>query len=168
MKKSNLFLIPVLLVSTLMLISSCKKDDDSETKNPYYGKWQSRVYSSALAQGVLEKMVFDFTNTTFEDKVYQGLSADALQPAAGIKGDIVYTAPATIDAEINEISVGGSPYVNKNDDPTTFATYFALSMGALLEEEFTATYSFDGDTLVMSLPVKISDQPITIRLGKVE
>jgi hypothetical protein len=167
MKKTNFLLFLTLLFCSILLVTSCKKDDE-ETKNPYYGKWQSKAYGSPITPGALEKMVFDFTNTTFEDKVYQGVSADALQLVSGIRGSVDYTAPSTLDAEVNEISVGGSPYVNKNDDPTTFATFFALSMGAILDEEFTATYTMDGDSMIFSLPVKISETPITIKLGRVQ
>jgi hypothetical protein len=167
MKRTNFFLILVTMVSTLVIISSCKKDSE-ETKNPYYGKWQSRAFNSPTDPTTFEKMVFDFTNTTFEDKVFQGASADALQQAAGIKGTIDYTAPSTIDVTVTEVSVGGSPYVDKSVDATTFETFFALSVGTLLDEQFTATFAVVGDSLELTLPVKISPDPITIKLGKVE
>jgi len=167
MKKTNFYLNLIVILFALVVLSSCKKDDDDDVKNDYYGKWQSKVYPSLTTAGAVEKMVFDFTNTTFEDKVYQGISADALQPAAGIKGDIVYNAPSTLNAEINEVSVQGSPYINKSVDATSFATYFGATLGKILDEQFIATYEFVGDTMIFNLPVKGSDQKITLKLGKV-
>lgn len=168
MKKTNFYLNLTVILLALVVLSSCKKDDDDDdAKNDYYGKWQSKVYPSLTTAGAVEKMVFDFTNTTFEDKVYQGITADAMQPAAGIKGDIVYNAPSTLNADINEISVQGSPYINKSVDATMFATYFGATLGKILDEQFIATYKFEGDTMILYLPMKGSDQKITLKLGKV-
>jgi hypothetical protein len=165
MKKTNLFLSLAVVVFALAVLSSCKKDDE-ESKNPYYGKWESRVYPISLT--AFEKMEFNFTNTTFEDKVSQGASATAITQVCAIKGDVVYTEPATIDAEINQVSVMGGAYVDKSTDPTTFATYFAASLGTRLTEQFQATYTFSNDTMILSIPMIGQSSPVQLRLTKVQ
>ena len=155
----------------LILFWTCSKDKE-ETKNPYYGSWQSRAYPSMSTPGALERMEFTFTNNSFEDKIYQGATADALQLAAGIRGDISYTPPATLDATIIEISIQGGPYVSKETDPTAFATTFGATLGVLLYEEFTATYEFSNDTLILTLPMKNpqggDDLMVPLRLTQME
>ncbi len=173
MNKKMIFYLKIsLTLLVISMFSAC--GDEEETKNPYYGKWESRAYPSLSLQGapIFEKMEFDFTNTAFEDKVYQGVTADALQLALGIKGSVVYTEPSTLAVEVNEISLQGAPYVSKETDPTAFATSFGATMGQRLHETFTATYAFSNDTLIMTLPMINpaggDDIPTPLRLTKVE
>jgi hypothetical protein len=164
MKKTNFYLSLTVVLFALIVLSSCKKDDD--TQNPYYGKWQSRAYPVSATK--LEKMEFNFTNTTFEDKVSQGTAADALSQVCAIKGDVVFTQPAILDVEINEVSVMGGPYIDKSTDSTTFATYFAGSLGTRLDEDFQATYTFSNDTMILLIPMKGFTSPVPLRLTKIE
>lgn len=165
MKKTNFFLSLTIVIFSLVILSACKKDDE-ETKNPYYGKWESRAYP--ISQTIFEKMVFEFTNTTFEDKVSQGTSASALTQVCAIKGDAVYTEPATLNVEVNQVAVMGGAYVDKSTDPTTFATYFAASLGTRLTEQFQATYSFSNDTMILLIPMIGQSSPVSLRLTKVQ
>jgi hypothetical protein len=165
MKKTNFFLSFTVVVFALAVLSSCKKDDE-ESNNPYVGKWQSRAYP--LSASLFEKMEFTFTNTTFEDKVSQGTSPTTLAQVCAIKGDVVYTEPSTLDVEINQVAVMGGAYVDKATDPTTFATYFAASLGARLEEEFQSTYTFSGDTMILLIPMIGQASPVPLKLTKVE
>jgi hypothetical protein len=169
MKKSKNYLSFFAVLLVLSFLTSCKEDEE-ETNNDYSGTWKSRVYPSMTNPLISEQMVFTFTNTTFEDKVYQGASATSLNFVSGMKGGVAYTAPSTIDVEVNEISVMGAPYIDKNVDETSFYTYFNATMGQLIYEEFTATYTMSGDTMTLSLPMKNpaggADIPASMKLIK--
>ncbi len=155
MKKNRNFKIKFLpFLLAVLLITACEKDE--EKNKDYYGGWESNAYDSYSTQGIAikEKMAFTFTNNTFEDEVYQGLTADALTLAVGIKGDIENPEVGKMDAEINEISIQGGPYTDKQTDPTSFYTKFDGSIGMMLYEEFSLEYTIDVDTMILELPVK--------------
>ena len=151
-KELTIRLFPYLLA--VLFFTAC--EDDEEKNKDYFGQWESNAYDSYSTQGVAikEKMVFTFTNTTFEDEIYQGLTADALAIAVGIRGDIQNPEQGIMDAEINEIAIQGGAYTDKNTDSTAFYTKFNGSIGAMLYEEFSLDYTIDVDTMLLELPVK--------------
>lgn len=164
-KRMNFFFRLTVILTAITVFSACG-DDDEETKNDYYGTWESRVYPANATLTLFEKMEFTFTNTTFEDKVYQGASADAIGLACGMKGEIIYNAPSTLNAEISDISIQGGAYTNKVSDRTAFDGKFSISLGTRLNEEFVATYTFSNDTMILLIPMKTSVNPVPLKLTK--
>ena len=154
MKNKKSVISKIIAVAILaVFVYACEKDDEDK---PYVGNWESAVYDAYSLTGdvVKEKMVFNFTNDAFEDQIYQGTTAEALAISAGMKGSVTNPSEGTLQAEINEISLQGGPYTDKLTDETAFYQKFNTTLGLSLYEEFTATYSFSNDTMILSLPAK--------------
>ena len=99
MKKLNFLLIAFLALSISSLVFTSCEDDENEPDKVYVGEWESAIYpdidlSTGLPKGT-QKMVFEFTNTSFVGTIYAGLidaTTDAeLQEATAMKGSISAT-----------------------------------------------------------------------------
>lgn len=156
MKKILNSLLALTLLVALFTFTSCESDDDEPNK-PYVGEWESAVYPlrhpvSGDTVG-WEKMVFTFTNTTFEDAIYQGQTADAVVSNLSMGGDIANPAEGELEADINILTVQGTA-IKKATQPDLFETTFNTFLAERLDQSFDATYTIDGETMVLTIPIK--------------
>ena len=173
MKKSLLF-FSVLLA--LVCIFSCEKESKEENK-PYAGKWESNIFPAVNPSNgdtILQKMSFEFTNTTFTDAIAQskGITDLNLVVQATIGGTVDNFISDSLKVAINTISLVTGAQADRLQDPTTFNSLFDLALGSLLYKDFNAGFSFysDNDSMKLALPVKFMGMKAeqTIRLGKMK
>lgn len=163
----NYFFLTLMTVLCFSLVFISCDDEDKEDDKPYAGTWETEAYNSmnfATQQPIKEKMTITFTNTTFEDKISQGASADAMAIATKVKGDVTEVSDGNVEVEITGVALQDGTYIMKDSDKTNFEEIFylqsevAFGIGHVLKEKFTAKYELDGDKMMLILPVK---NPIT-------
>lgn len=146
--------ITVALTVFAFTLTSCEEETTSDENKAYVGEWETNVYPSVT--GAMEKMYVTLTNTTFEDVVYQGASAEAIGFATAVKGDITFVEDGKIDVDITAVKVGSESgsYVEKASDETQFYAFFNGGIGQIMLESFTATYEvIDESSMRLIIPV---------------
>ena len=162
MNMKNLFFGGLTMLAVVALtFASCS--EEAETDKPYVGDWHTKAYYNA--DTVLEQMFITFTNTTFEDIVKQGLTADAMSEAVKVKGDVEYVEDGKINIILQAVSAGGSPYIDKENEEA-FNLAFEATIGQAMKEEFEARYIITGDnTMGLIIPVKYMGMEFTDTLN---
>ncbi|MCG8697940.1 MAG: hypothetical protein MI922_07795 [Bacteroidales bacterium] len=159
----NYFFLTLMTVLCFSLVFVSCDDEDKEDDKPYAGTWETEAYSSmnfATQQPIKEKMTITFTNSTFEDKISQGASADAMSIATKVKGDVTEISDGSVEVSITGVALGDGTYLMKESDLEQFNKAFylkspqAFGIGNVLKEKFTAMYELDGDKMKLILPVK--------------
>jgi hypothetical protein len=144
------------IILLVFCLTGC--EESGNPKKPYYGTWESTVYPVRdFTNGDTvgwEKMVFQFTNTSFKDDIYQGATSNSTSLALQMAGSMNNSTDNILQAEINEITYQGAT-VKKESDSVLFESMFMVTLGSRLNETFEATYKISQDTLIFTIPVKI-------------
>jgi hypothetical protein len=170
MNQKNLFLTATALLGMFVMFS-CEKEE--EEKKPYAGNWVSRVYptiNAADSSFVLQQMAFNFTNEGFNTKVSQSSSLTDMNliHIMNFGGNVEEPVSENLKVSIQTIEVlANSLSGDRTQDEAAFNAVFGLSLGKLLEADFTATYKIysEGDSMLLTLPT-VQEVNTTLRLGK--
>jgi hypothetical protein len=86
----------------------CSKDDEVTPNNPeaqpYEGSWETAEFQNLVGGSVvMQKMDFDFTDTTFITQVFTIVSDVATIPLMGVKGDIVPGTNNNMDISLTDL-----------------------------------------------------------------
>jgi hypothetical protein len=167
MKNSFKLFIGLAFTAALVTFStSCDKEED-EVQKPYVGTWESSIYPvrdwTTGDTTSWEKMIFTFTNTTFEDAIFAGTSSTQVSAGLTMGGDIENSTGNVLDASINKIIIGGAE-ISLATQAELFESTFQTYLGSRLEKSFEGSYTINADTLVLTIPMKSPNGLVDVNL----
>jgi hypothetical protein len=157
----NFRIIPLVLVAMAITFSMCSKDDEVTPNNPeaqpYEGSWETAEFQNLVGGSVvMQKMDFDFTDTTFITQVFTIVS-DVEAPSLGVKGDVTPKTENNIHISITDLGLpnqsGNYDWKNRVNDAVEYQQIYQGFVAAFMPEDFDAMHEIEGDLFDLVIPV---------------
>jgi len=145
------------LAAFFVVFNACEKEEDGAA---YVGLWETVVYPAIdpmSQQEIVQKIEFDFQEASFQADVYNGVSADSLELAIGVKGNILSKTDSEMSVELMKVGINATEdrltWFSKDvpEDTVSYNRFIGL-VSTTIPEKFDATYNIDGKNLNFIIP----------------